>query len=138
MDAPSRRHGSRPFHVVVVHGGPGGARGVRPVAEPLGHRFGSSKLRGRNTQLGERVVLLVPSIMGSLPGSIAHAVMPGLPRQIAQNGSDRTDTPPRDSREHPEHPMTHGMRFRQLLTVRRQQLIEWTFGSQSRGTRRRN
>lgn len=35
-----RRHGKKPFQVVVVHGGPGGAGGMRPVAEGLCHRFG--------------------------------------------------------------------------------------------------
>ena len=40
MDAPFRRYGSNPFRVVVVHGGPGAAGGMRPVAERLCHRFG--------------------------------------------------------------------------------------------------
>ena len=50
MDAPLRRHGKPPFRVVVVHGGPGAAGGMRPVAEGLCHRFGV--LEPFQTQLG--------------------------------------------------------------------------------------
>src|SRR5215217_6631121 len=41
--APSilaRKHGSEPFRVVVVHGGPGAAGEMGPVAQRLGHARG--------------------------------------------------------------------------------------------------
>src|SRR5947209_12929564 len=36
----ARKHGIDPFRVVVVHGGPGAAGEIGPVAEELGHARG--------------------------------------------------------------------------------------------------
>jgi pimeloyl-ACP methyl ester carboxylesterase len=101
MDPPVRRYGKRPFHVVVVHGGPGGAGGMRPVAEGLCRRFGVleplqtrttvdgqiAELKSIITKAADRPVVLIGHSWGAWLAWLTAARHADLVRKLILVGS---------------------------------------------------
>ena len=96
-----RVHGAKPYCVVLVHGGPGGAGGVAPVARTLSNEWGVlepfqtkmsvdgqvEELRQAIAEAGDLPVTLIGHSWGAWLGFIIAARHPDLVRKLILVGS---------------------------------------------------